>query len=708
MAAVEKVGSDFVVSEPTFDAKETPTAVGLANGGFVVAWHDIGQGDRIKAQIYDANGARVGSEFVVNTDSPHDNLLPSIAALSNGGFVIGWQSNPTGYGEEIKAQVFDAVGHKSGSELTVYAPAGEDQKSPTLTGLANGGFAVTWEDDTFAGADGSFSGIRARLYGSDGVALGDQFLVNTRTSGSQFNPAIGKLANGGFVVTWDTSTGNPNESFSVAAQVFDAAGHKIGQEIMVNVPSVTAQGTSSVIGLTNGNFVVTWMDSQRGNTSAETVADTIKGQLFNSTGAKIGGEFVVNAEMSGYQRFPVVTALAKGGFVVTWEDASGHIGDPDGYGVAAQVFDAAGHKIGGELLVNSHTAGNQSQPTVAALANGDFVVSWLDETQQVTTNGNQTIISGEHIDAQVFHVDYSQATAPRPAAHDFDGDGKSDLLWRNDSGYITDWTSNGRTFQDNGAFFRGVGSDWHIAGSGDFNGDGKADILWRNDGGYVTDWLSNGTSFADNSALFRGVGSQWHIAGTGDFNGDGKADILWRNDNGNVTDWLSNGTSFADNPGSARGVGNEWHIAGTGDFNGDGKADILWRNDSGYVTDWLSNGTSFADNSALFRGVGNEWHIAGTGDFNGDGKADILWRNDHGDVTDWLSNGTSFVDNPTATRNVGTEWQVASIGDYNGDGKDDILWRNHDGYVADWVSYGTTFVDNPDLHRGVGTEWHSL
>jgi hypothetical protein len=703
MAAVEKVGPDFIVSETTLSTRFNPTSVGLANGGFVIAWQEGGQGDRIIAQIYNAQGTKVGAEFVANTESAHGNLLPSITALSNGGFVIGWQSNPTGYGYEIKAQVFDAVGHTIGSELTVYATAEEDQARPALTGLANGGFAVTWEDDTFTGADGSGSGIRARLYGSDGIALGDQFLVNTQTNGSQLGPAIGKLANGGFVVTWSTSRpqGIPNESVSVAAQVFDAAGHKVGSELLVNVPSTTAQGGASVVGLTNGDFVVTWKDSQRDN-NADAVEDTIKGQLFNSTGAKIGGEFVVNAEMSGYQQFPVVTALAKGGFVVTWQDDSGLIGDQNGYGVAAQVFDAAGHKVGGELLVNSQTILDQLEPTVAGLANGDFVISWRDDHR-----APGTINDASHIDAQIFHVDYSQATAPRPAAHDFNGDGKSDILWRNDGGYVTDWASNGRTFQDNNALFRGVGSDWHIAGSGDFNGDGKADILWRNDGGYVTDWLSNGTSFADNSALFRGVGNEWHIAGTGDFNGDGKADILWRNDNGNVTDWLSNGTSFADSA-SSRGVGNEWHIAGTGDFNGDGKADILWRNDNGYVTDWLSNGTSFADNSAAFRGVGNEWHIAGTGDFNGDGKADILWRNDHGDVTDWLSNGTSFVDNPASTRGVGTEWQVASIGDYNGDGKDDILWRNHDGYVADWVSYGTTFVDNPDMHRGVGTDWHSL
>lgn len=290
-----------------------------------------------------------------------------------------------------------------------------------------------------------------------------------------------------------------------------------------------------------------------------------------------------------------------------------------------------------------------------------------------------------------------------PVAHDFDGDGKSDLLWRNDVGHVTDWISNGQTIL-NGPFYRGVGNDWHIAGTGDFNGDGRADTLWRNDDGHVTDWTSNGQAFLDNNLFSRGVGNDWQVAGTGDFNGDGKTDILWRNADGQVTDWISNGTTFNDTV--FRGVGNDWHIAGTGDFNGDGKADILWRNDNGAVTDWLSNGTTFTDNNAFSRSVGSDWHIAGTGDFNGDGKTDILWRNDAGSVTDWLSNGTSFTDNNAATRGVGNNWHIAGTGDFDGDGRADIAWRNDDGYVTDWTSNGTTFNDNGAFYRGVGHDWH--
>jgi len=88
---------------------------------------------------------------------------------------------------------------------------------------------------------------------------------------------------------------------------------------------------------------------------------------------------------------------------------------------------------------------------------------------------------------------------------DVNGDGKDDLVVRRDDGWITDWlgTDSG-SFTNNGAntaLF--LSTDWKIASIGDFNGDGREDLLLRQDSGWITDWLGTATgSFANNGANF--------------------------------------------------------------------------------------------------------------------------------------------------------------------------------------------------------------
>jgi len=93
---------------------------------------------------------------------------------------------------------------------------------------------------------------------------------------------------------------------------------------------------------------------------------------------------------------------------------------------------------------------------------------------------------------------------------------------------------------------------------GDFNGDGKSDILWRNNSGEVDIWLLNGTNRIGGGSAGM-IGNDWRIAGVGDFNGDGKSDILWRNDSGEVYETWMNGINLIGG-GSAGIIGTDWQI----------------------------------------------------------------------------------------------------------------------------------------------------
>ena len=232
------------------------------------------------------------------------------------------------------------------------------------------------------------------------------------------------------------------------------------------------------------------------------------------------------------------------------------------------------------------------------------------------------------------------------ATGDFTANGRAGILWRNANGEVGEWISNGGS---SGADFTKldlghVDTSWAIQGTGDFNGDGTSDILWRNTDGDTAVWYSIATG--GYSPVDLGVvDPSWSIQRIADFNADGKADIWWRNANGEVGLWLSNGGTGA-NGFTKLDLGNvstNWVTQGIGDFNGDHTSDVLWRNTvTGDTAIWFisSNGTY----SPVDLGVVDlSWSIAGVGDYNADGKADILWRNVNGAVGEWLSNpGSGF------------------------------------------------------------------
>jgi FG-GAP-like repeat len=265
---------------------------------------------------------------------------------------------------------------------------------------------------------------------------------------------------------------------------------------------------------------------------------------------------------------------------------------------------------------------------------------------------------------------------PSPTRNDLGGNGKADILWRNDNGALSLWQMSGTAVTANN-LVSSLPLSWKIAGTGDFNGDKKADIVWRNENNAVSLWQMNGSNVDLSPIISSDLPSSWSSSETGDFNGDGKSDILWRNDNGAVAVWTMNGAAVTNNNVISGDLPSSWKNAGTGDFNGDGKSDLLWRNDNGAVSIWQTNGTTVTSNN-IIASLSSDWKAAGTGDFNGDGKTDILWRNDNGAVSLWKMDGNTVVAAPIISNipTLSTDWQISGIGDYNGDGRADVLWRN--------------------------------
>jgi len=249
------------------------------------------------------------------------------------------------------------------------------QYDPDIAVDSVGRFVVVWEATV---QDGSQSGIIGRRYASDGTPLAAEFVVNSYTPETQYDPAVANASNGDFVVTW-TSYYNMNaqdgDFEGVFGQRFASNGAAIGSEFMVNTFTIGSEYRSDVAAQSNGDFLIVWV--QPG-------ADRdVFGRVYSSSGVP-QSPFLISTYTLNDQTLPMAAAYDSG-FVVTWFDLTGHDGE-DG-GIFAQRLDNAGGLLGTEFMVNAYTSGAQGDPAVAASPEGNFVIVWGDSGVEGMTEG---------------------------------------------------------------------------------------------------------------------------------------------------------------------------------------------------------------------------------------------------------------------------------------------------------------------------------
>ena len=310
----------------------------------------------------------------------------------------------------------------------------------------------------------------------------------------------------------------------------------------------------------------------------------------------------------------------------------------------------------------------------------------------------------------------TQNSTVNPPLGDFNGDGKDDVLLRNEDGRWWYYPMDGRRHivSQRGLAALTPNLAWQFAGIGDLNGDGKDDVLVRHEDGrwfyYPMDGRYPITNERGLANLTRNL--DWHVAGMGDLNGDGRDDVLLRHTNGRWYYYPMNGRRHITD---ARGYADltrdlDWQVAGIGDLNGDGKDDVLLRHTDGrwdyYPMDGRNPIAAQRGLAGLTRNL--DWQVVGMGDLNGDGRDDVLLRHTDSRWYYYPMDGRRFLTEERGhaglTRNL--DWQVAGIGDLNGDGRDDVLLRHTDrrwyyypmdgrSYLADERGYAN-LTRNPD------------
>ena len=355
--------------------------------------------------------APAGPEMLVSTSTTDLSTNPAVATADDGRFVVVWRWSDPFFRGGLKAQRYDAHGARLGGEFQVCQYTTTPASYPSVAADANGFTVAWWQPENSNRFD-----VGARRFSWDGTPLMPQFRVNASTTSGGGFPDISSDASGNFVVVWP-GPGPTTGTTQILGQRFDVLGQRRGAEFAVGTPNVFVSW-SSVAADAAGDYVVAWEDLSSPATGIfmrRFAADgtPLEAQVQLATGSRRipqvarapSGDFVVawyDLDLGAQHRLvgrkfradgtaatpllalddgQVETGLpfyglamdAQGRFYTAWSDAHA---DPSLLGVVLRGFEADGTPRGAGVVANTTIAGDQWMPALAATPAGHLSLAW--------------------------------------------------------------------------------------------------------------------------------------------------------------------------------------------------------------------------------------------------------------------------------------------------------------------------------------------
>jgi len=268
---------------------------------------------------------------------------------------------------------------------------------------------------------------------------------------------------------------------------------------------------------------------------------------------------------------------------------------------------------------------------------------------------------------------------------DFTGDGVSDLLVHSQNGDLTVWQMHGTQVVSHLGLAQ-LPAPWRLEEPGDFDGDGTTDLLWRNTNtGQLIVWLVRAGVVATGAGLdLPDITKDWTVVARGDFDGDGRDDIALAHPQQNLVDLVHLNGSQVVSRETRTAPGARWHLLAAPDADGDGIPEILWENLDTHAL--AIESVSAPGQAVALASPSGDWRVLGAGDLDGDGRDDLLVQQTGNRVVmAWLLDGN---------RVTPSGWQALpdksssfrGLGDFDGDGIADAFWYHPGGEVEIWVS----------------------
>lgn len=228
-----------------------PVAAYTSTGALLIAFEDLASATGLSATHFAA-----GTTTATGEASPvgaASGAEPSLAGHDTG-FVLAFSAGGDVFFQRLAADgtAIDATPRPVLSS----APGTQDQ--PVVAALSSGVFAVAFREGDVGSGDGAGSSIRARIFGADGTARGEAFVVNSTVAGDQASPAVA-AADGEFTFAWQSGAevraafyGENGTRLLNRERTPDAVDFVVGAG-NATAPSVCAAGAG-----TSASWVIAW------------------------------------------------------------------------------------------------------------------------------------------------------------------------------------------------------------------------------------------------------------------------------------------------------------------------------------------------------------------------------------------------------------------------------------------------------------------
>ena len=268
-------------------------------------------------------------------------------------------------------------------------PDGVAQADGQIVALKDGGYVVIWADNSGA-FNPNGTAVMGQRYNSVGNKVGGEVHLSTGFPGTVFRPAVTLLGDGNLAVAFVNEINGDND---VYVRIFSPS-LTLGRTDFINT-GATQTVDPSITALDDGGYAVSYTVDDAQIAGRTMSISGFPGPQFGASGSThselatlSNGNFVVvhqgaalgtidlevltpNAGLAGlasagFGSDPDVAALRDGGFVVVWTDPASSSGD-----IRATIFSndtGIPNSDAFQFLVNTNTAGPQNEASVVGLS----------------------------------------------------------------------------------------------------------------------------------------------------------------------------------------------------------------------------------------------------------------------------------------------------------------------------------------------------